>query len=214
MFQSPNRFGIRDQTFETPWYKNGQTPSVLARHTAGVYDQLVLQPGAEIQTRPLNRTKLMLCGQGRAGKTSTRNALMGELFDASQASTRAGSVSEACCTLQLAESKGWTTHVPPANLEEEEQARHIAAHALKRDTGSNTNGSSGGSGGGGNASMAMVNGMHTATEDSACWNVLCSAAPPEAGEVTSTSHRGHSSAKNHVKLPTADAILANESSGQ
>ena len=67
---------------------------------AGRLLQSVMSGDLRQRTQPLRRTKMVLVGRGRAGKTSTLNSLLGKKFDPHQASTVgcAWDGATLCCT--------------------------------------------------------------------------------------------------------------------
>jgi GTPase SAR1 family protein len=70
--------------------------------------QMILR-GKGVVFAPLRRAKIILCGQGRVGKTSLRRALTGQPFDAAEPST---AIAQVTCALQRVETDGdWTVHV-------------------------------------------------------------------------------------------------------
>ena len=86
------------------------------RVSAGAYGSTAsTDRGSEPTFAPLRRAKVILCGQGRAGKTSLRKALTGERFDTHESSTAGAQVTCALDRIDVeradgTDGTGWTLH--------------------------------------------------------------------------------------------------------
>jgi hypothetical protein len=79
------------------------------RLRADVVKHLFKSDGATFA--PLRRAKVVLCGQGRVGKTSLRKALTGATFEANEPSTAGAHVTCALLRVEANQADGeWTIH--------------------------------------------------------------------------------------------------------
>jgi GTPase SAR1 family protein len=108
--------------WESDGYSAAETPSDHVQTEGGVGEPSASDQGLAhdyamekafkdrgVVFAPLRRAKILLCGQGRVGKTSLRRALTGQPFDAAEPST---AIAQVTCALQRVEMDGdWTVHV-------------------------------------------------------------------------------------------------------
>ena len=107
----PKRFEANDDVFAPSKRRDSRDEDSYSEHRADEFDYKKLATEGYYQLlkagggKSWNRSKLMLVGEGRAGKTSTLRCLMGKDFDADERST-VGCATEVC-KVDRGDIKGW-----------------------------------------------------------------------------------------------------------